>query len=61
MTIIIPLAFSRFTALLTAGVIRWKQHFADAKLEDLSDRGLEDIGIEPCRRDFDTVKPFWMP
>jgi hypothetical protein len=30
-------------------------------LDNLSDRGLKDIGIEPYRRDFDTVKPFWMP
>ena len=58
---IIPLAFSRFSALLTICVGRWTQHVDDAKLEDLSDRGLKDIGIEPYRRDFDTVKPFWMP
>lgn len=30
-------------------------------LENLSDKGLEDIGLEPSRRDFDAVKPFWMP
>jgi hypothetical protein len=58
---ILPLALSRFLDLLTVCVVRWKQHFADAKLENLSDRSLKDIGIEPSRRDFDTVKPFWMP
>ena len=42
-------------------MVRWKQHFADARLENLSDESLKDIGIEPYRRDFDVVKPFWMP
>jgi len=30
-------------------------------LENLSDRSLEDIGLDPSRPDLDTVKPFWMP
>ena len=58
---IFPLALSRFSDLLTVWVVSWKQHFADAKLDNLSDRSLKDIGVEPYRRDFDTVKPFWMP
>jgi uncharacterized protein YjiS (DUF1127 family) len=31
------------------------------ELEDESDEELKDIGLEPTKRDFDTVKPFWMP
>ena len=58
---ILPLALSRFSGFLAVYVIRWKHHFADASLENLSDQSLKDIGIEPCHRDFDTVKPFWMP
>jgi uncharacterized protein YjiS (DUF1127 family) len=46
---------------LAVCLIRWKHQFAEAKLENLSDQSLKDIGIEPCHRDFDTVKPFWMP
>jgi uncharacterized protein YjiS (DUF1127 family) len=30
-------------------------------LESLSDKNFKDIGLEPPKRDFDTVKPFWMP
>jgi hypothetical protein len=55
------LAFSRFADFVAACLVRWKHHFADARLESLSDQSLKDIGIEPCRHDFDTVKPFWMP
>jgi hypothetical protein len=59
--IIPPLDLSRFSDFLAVYLIRWKHHFADARLENLSDQSLKDIGIEPCYRDFDTVKPFWMP
>ncbi len=58
---ILPLDLSRFSGLLAVCFIRWKHHFADARLENLSDESLKDIGIEPYHRDFDTVKPFWMP
>jgi hypothetical protein len=58
---IFPLAFSRFSDFVTTYFVRWKHHFAQAKLDGLSDRSLKDIGLEPCRRDFDAVKPFWMP
>jgi uncharacterized protein YjiS (DUF1127 family) len=30
-------------------------------LENLSDRSLEDIGLEVRKRDFGTLKPFWIP
>lgn len=56
-----PLDLSRFSDFLAVCLIRWKHHFADAKLENLSDESLKDIGIEPSRQDFDMVKPFWMP
>jgi uncharacterized protein YjiS (DUF1127 family) len=31
------------------------------ELQDESDEELKDIGIEAPKRDFDAVKPFWMP
>jgi uncharacterized protein YjiS (DUF1127 family) len=55
------LGISRFSKLITFSFLRLRRHYADAKLESLSDRNLQDIGLEPCRRDFDAVKPFWMP
>jgi hypothetical protein len=58
---ILPLDLARFSDFLTVCVVRWKHHFADARLENLSDESLKDVGIEPCRREFDLVKPFWMP
>ena len=44
---ILPLDLSRFSDLLAVCFVRWKQHFADARLENLSDESLKDIGIEP--------------
>jgi hypothetical protein len=29
--------------------------------EDETDEGLKDIGLEPLKRNFSAVKPFWMP
>ena len=58
---ILPLDLYRFSDLLAVYFVRWKHHFTDARLENLSDQSLKDIGIEPSRHDFDTVKPFWMP
>ena len=55
-----PLDITRVTVNLV-NLLRWKRHYESAKLENLSDRSLEDIGLEPPRRDFDAVKPFWMP
>jgi len=56
-----PLAISRFFELAKLRLWRWEPASTSAKLEALSDSSLQDIGIEPCRRDFDAVKPFWMP
>jgi len=47
--------------LRSASSVREKRYYDSAELENLSDRSLEDIGLEPPRRDFDAVKPFWMP
>ncbi len=58
---IFPLGISRFSKLITLCFLSLRRHYAGAKLEGLSDRSLQDIGLEPCRRDFDAVKPFWMP
>jgi uncharacterized protein YjiS (DUF1127 family) len=38
---------------------RWRP--AHVELEDESDEELKDIGLEPLRRNFNAVKPFWMP
>ena len=38
-----------------------QRYYDSAELENLSDRSFEDIGLEPPRRDFEAVKPFWMP
>lgn len=38
---------------------RWRP--AHVELEDESDEELKDIGLEPLRRNFTAVKPFWMP
>jgi uncharacterized protein YjiS (DUF1127 family) len=58
---IFPLAISRFSQLIAHWLRRLKRHQAEARLEGLSDRSLLDIGLEPSRRDYDAVKPFWMP
>jgi hypothetical protein len=47
---ILPLDLSRFSDFLAVCFIRWKHHFADARLESLSDQSLKDIGIEPLIR-----------
>jgi hypothetical protein len=59
---IFPLDLSRFLDFIKVCFTRGdRNHVAGGKLEGLSDRGLEDIGVEPYRHDFDIVKPFWMP
>jgi hypothetical protein len=45
------------TAYLPPG----KRHYDSAELDNLSDRSLEDIGLEVVKRAFGTVKPFWIP
>jgi hypothetical protein len=58
---IFPLDLSRVLNFIRGCFTRGHHPVASAKLESLSDRGLQDIGLEPCHRDYDTVKPFWMP
>jgi uncharacterized protein YjiS (DUF1127 family) len=58
---IFPLDLSRFSDFVAVCFVRWKREFRGVTLENLSDRSLKDIGIEPHHREFDTVKPFWMP
>jgi hypothetical protein len=58
---IFPLEITRFPEWATVDLLREKCYYDSAELENLSDRSLEDIGLEPPRRDFDAVKPFWMP
>ena len=55
------LGITRFSKLITLCFPSLRRRYAGAKLESLSDRNLQDIGLEPSRRDFDAVKPFWMP
>ena len=55
------LDISRFSELIALYFFRRKHYYAGTNLENLSDKGLEDIGLEPSRRDFDAVKPFCMP
>jgi uncharacterized protein YjiS (DUF1127 family) len=38
---------------------RWRP--VHLELEDESDEESKDIGLEPLRRNFNAVKPFWMP
>jgi len=58
---IFPLENTRFPEWATVYLLREKRYYDSAELENLSDRSLEDIGLEPPRGDFDAVKPFWMP
>jgi uncharacterized protein YjiS (DUF1127 family) len=58
---IFPLDLSRFADFIALRFVRWKHQFRGVTLENLSDRSLKDIGIEPHHRDFDMVKPFWLP
>ena len=58
---IFPPEITRFSEWATVYLLREKRYYDSAELENLSDRSLEDIGLEPPRRDFDAAKPFWMP
>lgn len=60
---IFPLASARL-AQIAVSLLGWSWRSATrarAVLDGLSDKGLKDIGLEPSRRDFDSVKPFWLP
>ena len=57
---VFPLGITRSLEWLEVRFLRWCRP-AHLELEDESDEELKDIGIDPPRRDFDAVKPFWMP
>ena len=44
---IFALRLSRFSDFIAVCLGRWKRHVRGAALENLSDRSLKDIGIEP--------------
>jgi hypothetical protein len=50
-----------FPEWVTAYLLRGKRHYDNGELENLSDRSLEDIGLEVHKRGFGTLKPFWIP
>ena len=54
---ILPLDVTRFPEI---HFLRWLET-KHVELGKLSDEEIKDIGLEPPRRDFDIVKPFWMP
>jgi hypothetical protein len=58
---IFPHAITWFPEWVTAYLLRGKRHCDSAELENLSDRSLKDIGLEVRKRDFGTLKPFWIP
>ncbi len=57
---IFSLNIRRLPEVFEVYFLRWR-HSTHVELENLSDEELEDIGLEPTKRDFDAVKPFWMP
>jgi uncharacterized protein YjiS (DUF1127 family) len=59
---IFPLELIRLPELIAGRFSRWRHRNPGLDLHDLSDKTLEDIGLnKPLRRDLDAVKPFWMP
>ena len=56
---IFPLDMTRFPELFS--LLYWERHYESAELENVSDRSLEDIGLEVHKRGFGTLKPFWIP
>jgi uncharacterized protein YjiS (DUF1127 family) len=58
---VFPLGITRSVEWFEVHILRWRLRPAHLELEDDSDEELKDIGIEPPKRDFDAVKPFWMP
>ena len=46
-----------FPEWVIAYLLRGKRHYDSGELENLSDRSLEDIGLEVHKRGFGTLKP----
>jgi uncharacterized protein YjiS (DUF1127 family) len=57
---VFPLGIKRPLKWFEVHFLHWRRP-NHLQLEDDSDEELKDIGIEPPERDFDAVKPFWMP
>jgi uncharacterized protein YjiS (DUF1127 family) len=57
---IFPLDIRRFPELFEVHFLHWR-HSTRVELESLSDKNVKDVGLEPPKRDCDSVKPFWMP
>ena len=56
--IIFPLrVLMRLQEWFEVDLIRWRP--ARLELEDDTDEQLKDIGLEPLKRNFTAVKPFW--
>ena len=51
--------FMRLQEWFEVHFLRWRP--AHVELEDETDEGLKDIGLEPLKRNFSAVKPFWLP
>ena len=47
----------RFEEWFKVHFLRWRP--AHVELEDDSDEELKDIGLEPLKRNFTALKPFW--
>ena len=47
----------RFLEWFEFHLIRW--HHAHLELEGDTDEQLKDIGLEPVKRNFTTLQPFW--
>jgi uncharacterized protein YjiS (DUF1127 family) len=58
---IFPVNIARIPELISLNFLRWKRRRFSTDLEKLSERSLKDIGLRPTRRDYEAVKPFWMP
>lgn len=57
---IVPFDITRFPELFEVHFLRCRRS-ARVELKSLSDKNFRVIGLEPPKRDFDTVKPFWTP
>ena len=57
---VFPFGIARSLEWFEVHFSRWRRP-AHLELEDESDEELKDIGVEPHKSDFDTVKPFWIP
>jgi len=50
-------ALKRFQEWFEVHLIRWRP--AHLELEDDTDEQLKDVGLEPLKRNFTALKPFW--